>query len=75
MNTKILTPDEVKQPGFYWHLFGRWVDNTGYVHYDDDWGIVRVDDWGNSSFTMHLFNDIDIDLKGYFIGPLEPPEV
>ncbi len=75
MNPKILKPDEVKEPGYYWHLLQRWVDNTGYVRYSDKWGIVEVSESCGGGFEMRLFNGLECDLEGEFIGPLEPPEV
>ena len=71
---KVLSPDKITQEGYYWHRFGRWVDNTGHVRHDE-WEVVEVSKECGGGFGMRLFNGVEFDLEGEFIGPLVMPEM
>ena len=61
---KVLSAEEVTEPGWYWLKWGGW-----------SWNIVRVSFYAGE-IVVHSGSEVyDSPEDGLFIGPLSPPEV
>ena len=62
---KVLSAEEVTEPGWYWHRFED----------EKDWHLIRLSPSGGCYDSRNdMYCDIEI-YGGQFIGPLTPPEV
>ena len=61
---KVLSAEEVTEPGWYWLKWGGW-----------SWNIVRVSFYAGE-IVVHSGSEVyDSPEDGLFIGPLTPPEI
>ena len=60
---KVLSAEEVTEPGWYWLKWGGW-----------SWNIVRVSFYAGE-IVVHSGSEVYDSEDGLYIGPLAPPEV